>query len=214
LPLPYAERNTMPNWCFNRLTVLGPGASRRTFADEMQRTAALRYPGQTVTFTFNHAFPMPADLVGTKSPRPLTATQIVELAKQYNWDSEVLNSRLKTALTEDEEKMYNRNLLVHGAETWYEWCCKYWGTKWDASNPADLFTPRSVVYTFDTAWSPPENVIHMLAWMYPDLRFCLNYSLEGESGRFSLRGDPGEAQSFLQEQTNKAIERRMEKITA
>ena len=200
----------MPNWCFNRLSIVGPRAHRESFLTDMENTSKSKYPGSVwPCFTFQHAFPMPDALVGTRSPRPMTAVEIEECARNYNWGSELLNERLKTALTDEEAAKYALNKLQYGAENWYDWCCKFWNTKWDAYNPLHYVGARSIVYSFDTAWSPPEIVIHRLAMMYPDLRFHLKYTLEGESGQFRLQGDAAACFEFMQDEARAALERRM-----
>ena len=44
-----------------------------------------------------------------------------------------------------------------GADNWYSWCPKHWGTKWDAMSVSverDEDRKR-LTYHFQTAWSPP-----------------------------------------------------------
>lgn len=60
--------------------------------------------------------------------------------------------------------IYVSNYQKYGATTWYGWCNKNWGTKWNAINT--LVYGQDEV-SFDTAWAPPEPVIAKLAEMYP-----------------------------------------------
>jgi hypothetical protein len=44
----------------------------------------------------------------------------------------------------------------HGASNWYDWACRFWGTKWDA----DIFSwertdKNTITVYFNTAWAPP-----------------------------------------------------------
>lgn len=60
---------------------------------------------------------------------------------------------------------YCLNVFYHGFTTWYDWCCEYWGTKWNAyeTNIVDEDTVE-----FCTAWSAPLPVVQQLSRMYPD----------------------------------------------
>lgn len=49
--------------------------------------------------------------------------------------------------------------ILYGATTWYEWCPKNWGTKWNAGETRLLDVDTIV---FDTPWSAPEKVITQL----------------------------------------------------
>ena len=46
----------------------------------------------------------------------------------------------------------------------YDWCLSNWNTKWNACDVekevVDEF--HEVTYTFETAWSPPENILRVL----------------------------------------------------
>lgn len=58
------------------------------------------------------------------------------------------------------------NMIFYGATSWYEWCIKHWGTKW---NSYDNVKVDPNVITFKTAWNAPEPVIAQLAKMYPEV---------------------------------------------
>jgi hypothetical protein len=53
----------------------------------------------------------------------------------------------------------------NGKEWDYDWCIENWDTKWNACRVEKDFDPKygdEVEYTFDTAWSPPENIFRVL----------------------------------------------------
>ena len=64
----------------------------------------------------------------------------------------------------------------------YEWCCRHWGTKWNACSinivEQDL-KYGEVMYEFDTAWSPPIPVIVQASKMFPELEFELRFFEQG-----------------------------------
>jgi len=56
----------------------------------------------------------------------------------------------------------------------YKWCCKNWGTKWDAydiSLETHDYKYGEIEYSFTSAWSPPEPVIAEMARQFPHLEF-------------------------------------------
>lgn len=64
----------------------------------------------------------------------------------------------------------------HGAATWYEWCPKYWGTKWgtydlDVRQVGGDGIP--VVIEFQCAWSPPFPNVLALIEQYLSENYCL-----------------------------------------
>lgn len=66
------------------------------------------------------------------------------------------------------------NITQYGCKDWYEWNCKYWGTKWNSS---DSYSYGNTI-SFQTAWSTPYPVIEELSKKYPTLNFIVNYADE------------------------------------
>ena len=62
---------------------------------------------------------------------------------------------------EDLGNTYINNIIKYGHDTWYEWSCEHWGTKWNAYDI--YFDANNNVITFDTAWSCPLSVLNKLA---------------------------------------------------
>jgi|GEM_PF-2046765 len=202
----------MPNWTGNLLKVKGKKADRDLFASELKAfirskfkplinkwaeenpdECRNKYEKRIVpVFDFNFVIPMPEELEGTTSPRPMTREQIIHLAKENEWPEDTLKWRLENALTEDDAKRLDELKSRYGFDNWYEWCCAHWGTKWNACNSegnSPQETATMTIYSFDTAWSPPVPVIHALAAAYPKLTFRLDFTLEGESGKWNIIGD-------------------------
>jgi hypothetical protein len=61
----------------------------------------------------------------------------------------------------------------------YKWLMRYWGTKWDASDPVVRVTPNEVRITFTSAWRQPTPVVSALMSKFPNLRITHYY---GEGG--------------------------------
>lgn len=56
-----------------------------------------------------------------------------------------------------------RNVETHGYGNWYDFCVNRWGTKWEVDTKGSLeFDGRTVIASFDSAWSPPTGVYEAL----------------------------------------------------
>ena len=63
---------------------------------------------------------------------------------------------------------------------WWDWRVQNWGTKWNSYDcEVDIMDDETVEYTFSTAWSPPEPVIHKLRELYPDVSITAFYDEPG-----------------------------------
>jgi hypothetical protein len=69
---------------------------------------------------------------------------------------------------------------------WYNFNNREWGTKWDIHHGVFLAEdkPDSLIYAFDTAWSPPVEAMLRLTEQYPEAKIILDYEEEqGWGGR-------------------------------
>ena len=101
-------------------------------------------------------------------------SKVIDNMFSRNWAEEVcrrLEERVKNDSQEVLDKLYKMgeqyifNIDNYGFATWYDWCCKYWGTKWN-SYDGDA---KGNVIEFSTAWSSPSPIISKLAEMFPDV---------------------------------------------
>lgn len=87
----------------------------------------------------------------------------------------------KLGITDYESlgRMYLKNLEEYGTMDWYDWHCKYWGTKWNTREPVVKYKGdgKAEVY-FETAWSHPLPVMVFLAMYYPDVKITIKYADE------------------------------------
>ena len=83
-------------------------------------------------------------------------------------------------------------------DNWYEWRLANWDTKWDSSETILNERDNSLIYTFDTAWSPPMNVYVELSKQYPGATLMVSYDEPGMSfyGMHIIRN--GEELSVIQ----------------
>lgn len=80
------------------------------------------------------------------------------------------------------------NFANYGVVDWYDWRCKNWGTKWNASETEIPADGTAEVY-FDTAWSPVTNLMQELSKQHPDCKFDYEYAEEQTAfmtGKFEL----------------------------
>jgi len=57
----------------------------------------------------------------------------------------------------------------------YDFCRKEWGTKWGCYNVQVELYKRSLIYWFDSAWSPPCPVVKVMSKKFKTLLFNLHY---------------------------------------
>ena len=67
--------------------------------------------------------------------------------------------------------------------TWYEWHLRRWGTKWDTCRTTAKRGAEGITYTFDTAWSPPDNALQEIKAMFPALQFKNTWTDEYDGHR-------------------------------
>ena len=69
---------------------------------------------------------------------------------------------------------------LFGADNWYDWHIKNWGTKGDASNAElTMDDDEYLEYIFETAWSPPVEWLEKVSKKFPKLEFRMKYEEEG-----------------------------------
>jgi hypothetical protein len=76
-------------------------------------------------------------------------------------------------------------------DDWYSWRVRNWGTKWDVDAAITGLPGGPVVYSFSSAWAPPEPGIKAIAKLIPKLTFTLEYDEPGMnfSGILRVEGD-------------------------
>ena len=103
-------------------------------------------------------------------------------------------------------KKYIENLLQYGATSWYGWCNKNWGTKWNASNTR--YTDE-ITLLFYTAWCAPLPVVKKLSEMYPEI--TIHHSFADEDfgsgvGEVDFKGGEVVAEEIPEPFSSEAIE--------
>lgn len=95
---------------------------------------------------------------------------------------------MKVIAPADREK-YEESLTKTGVSPyWYDWNNEHWGTKWNAveCSTDGIHTTVGddgfIVYHFDTAWSPPEQIMERLVEICRALGLRLYWYYEEEQG--------------------------------
>lgn len=162
----------MPNHVLNRVTITGESARVKTVLESIQND---KYGIGSIDFQKIVLMPPELDV-------EIVSDSIGKARKLYRTYGE------KCTELSDFPPLIRRylfNLVAYGSATWYDWCIRHWGTKWNAYGyPAclDGFNPDNPVLTFDTAWACPEPVIDALAEQYPDIDITHQWADEDIAG--------------------------------
>ena len=103
----------------------------------------------------------------------VTDERITSALEKFNTENDSPASRrtydeLGIKTFEDLGNAYINNVLEYGYDTWYDWRCAKWGTKWNA---CDAYIGDDIV-EFNTAWSCPLLVLDKLA------ELCYQHNVE------------------------------------
>lgn len=91
--------------------------------------------------------------------KALIYTLVQNMCAGENWAEEVFPRIMAWAFDEtkgerqkqyEDGKTYISNYTQYGATTWYDWCCKRWGTKWNVGDRIPVY-PVGTNVTDETA---------------------------------------------------------------
>lgn len=164
----------MPNHVTTKVTIK---ADKKKVDEILSSIESTLDDGTTHHFDFNKLVPRPQELNDTTSPTTIVdqATREKQLKEREEFDK---NSdkphyfRPRVDLTQELSNEYKRRF---GADNWYDWSVKNWGTKWGAYSTS---IENENVLVFDTAWSHPFQMIANLSAKFPDVLFEVKYADE------------------------------------
>ena len=171
----------MPNWVFNSVVISGD----KLELDKLQ--AQLNQP-------FEKHFPDASFNQETQQWEYTPNTQTYSNPVFAFWNV-VRPTDLEAYYGEEKEKvgldnfMEDFNNAVAKGESWYYWNLRNWGTKWDIAvqdgakyhnTTLEVNDDGSLMYHFETAWSPVHEIFNTLSEKYPSLEF--DYEYEEEQG--------------------------------
>ena len=85
----------------------------------------------------------------------------------------------------DKDRPFRSGLRFESTDVmddrWYNWRVQNWGTKWDCYDLStdDCDLPNGFEVTFETAWSPPEEVCSAIREQYPNVSISWFYDEPG-----------------------------------
>jgi len=183
----------MPNWVFNSLVVSGEKSELDKMVAQLNQPFERHFPDHKFNQETKQWENIPDVQVydnpvfsfwNIVKPTDLEAYYGEEVYKKTNLAPEEFMVEFVRSMKEDQD--------------WYHWNCRNWGTKWDVAvvNNKDysdtIMTVNddgSVMYHFQTAWSPVGEVLIKLSEQYPTLEFDYEYEEEqGWGGTCTFKG--------------------------
>ena len=132
----------MPNWCYNRVSVYSENTDQVTELFDI----------------FNNPEPFNALIPSPKwSETPNEDGELPVIEEHKDSDGKVLfttHKFPKSGKTDDR---------------WYDWQIQNWGTKWEPAEVDVEQCDEELEITFNTAWSPPEDICRAIRNKYPDV---------------------------------------------
>ena len=167
----------MPNHCSNRVSFYSDNES------DIQKLHSIFLKGienddntETTGTVFGSFIPEP-----NWEEIPLTENTVQE----YTWDKPRGEVGEKPVMVINEESPFMNGLRFKSTnkqdDRWYNWRCQNWGTKWDCYtlDIEDSDMPHGFEVTFETAWSPPEEVCSAIREQYPNVSISWFYDEPG-----------------------------------
>ena len=142
----------MPNWCYNRVSIYSENIDQVTELFDI----------------FNNPEPFNALIPSPKwSETPNEDGELPVLEEHKDSDGKVLfttHKFPKSGKTDDR---------------WYDWQINNWGTKWEPTDLSVEQCDEELELTFNTAWSPPEDICRAIRNKYPDISVSWFYDEPG-----------------------------------
>lgn len=163
----------MPNWCNNRLVIKG----KKEDLDKFK----VKYKG---TFTEKKE-----DITWLDFTKIISNQEDIDKWKP-EWEK----------LSEEEQKRWHNDFTHYWFnKSGHHWQINNWGTKWnpDVSEPTQ--TDDSLIYYFDTAWSPCDQIIYKLIETHPELSFKFTFEEWGMCFMGEISGEDGEVHTDIAE---------------
>ena len=105
--------------------------------------------------------------------------------KEYSFSSPRGEVGERPVMVINEESPFMNGLRFKSTnaqdDRWYNWRVQNWGTKWDCYSLEidDTDMPHGFQVTFETAWSPPEEVCYAIRDQFDDLSVSWFYDEPG-----------------------------------
>ena len=167
----------MPNWVYNTLTIQGPKEQVDSIKDRLNAP-------YKKTFENWNMQSQQMEFKEYEFSNPVFAFHNIYNHLQDGISDEIYHKQSNDTAPIDEQLMFQGN-------NWYDWNVRNWGTKWDVAVHNDDKYPDTsllehmsngedqwVVYSFNTAWSPPVPAMEKLSALVPNCVITLTYQEE------------------------------------
>ena len=166
----------MPNHCSNRVSFYGDSES------EIQKLHDIFSKGLE-----NDVNVDTGSVFGHFIPEPNWAEIPLSEADQYEYSFSSARGEVgeKPVMVINEESPFMNGLRFKSTnvqdDRWYNWRVQNWGTKWDCYTLEmdDTDLPHGFEVTFETAWSPPEEICSAIREQYPNVSISWFYDEPG-----------------------------------
>lgn len=169
----------MPNHVMNKMWISGDPK----LIDEL----LLKVTTGESEFDFNGIIPMPKSLdieEGSRTDKGESLYRdflalIEKGVGMYEAEAIITNGDEEKTKTLELGRTAISNKHLYGARSWYDWCIRNWGTKWNAYDiTVDRDEPDQVRICFCTAWTEPYPIFFELNEQYPDLDIYVEFANE------------------------------------
>lgn len=175
----------MPNHITTEVEISGPGDKIATLIKKTK----IKLDNDTMEnkFDFNGIIKMPPELKKTTSPTTVVATE-EEAAEKNKADRE---AAIKNKWSDHTDRYlsqaeHDRRIKKYGANNWYDFANRYWGTKWNAYDVRYMaHTQEKLVLRLQTAWDTPRAIWAKLE----ELGYTVKGVYYGEMDGFEFIGD-------------------------
>ena len=166
----------MPNHCSNRVSFYSDNES------DIQKLHSIFLKGIE-----NDDNVDTGSVFGSFIPEPDWANIPLSEEDQYEYSFSSARGEVgeKPVMVINEESPFMNGLRFKSTnaqdDRWYNWRVQNWGTKWDCYTLEieDSDMPHGFEVTFETAWSPPEEVCHAIREQYPNVSISWFYDEPG-----------------------------------
>ena len=192
---PFNERNKMPNWVYNTLTIQGPKEQVDSIKDK------LNSPFKVLHDSWN---PKTNEMEVTESvySNPVFAFWNIHSPLEDGITmEEYVQQPNRLGISTDQPDWFEKEVAhAKTQKDWYNWNTTNWGTKWDVavgdgeSYPdTELLEHESkgedqwLVYKYNTAWSPAVTILTKLSLLIPNCVLTLEFEEEtGWGGEYEI----------------------------
>ena len=166
----------MRNHCSNRVSFYGDSESEIQKLHDIFSKGLENDDNVDTGSVFGHFIPEP-----NWAEIPLSESDQYE----YSFSSARGEVGEKPVMVINEESPFMNGLRFKSTnvqdDRWYNWRVQNWGTKWDCYTLEmdDTDLPHGFEVTFETAWSPPEEICSAIREQYPNVSISWFYDEPG-----------------------------------